>query len=106
MAARMALTGGPIGRNFMLGAVGIRSDGAIVRSSNGISPSKQRMVHAEYRCCRKLDVGAVLYIARVNARGEWLLAYPCKACIKMMVHKGLVKAYYTIGTKKIGCIEL
>jgi deoxycytidylate deaminase len=39
--------------------------------------------------------GARLYVGRVNSKGEFLLAKPCKTCRKMIEDMGIKKVYYT-----------
>mgnify|MGYP003536868481 CR=1 FL=1 len=62
-----------------IGALGIRTDGAIIRSVNGsirnsyaqsnatqsTSAAKSSIYHAEGRLLRKIDSGAVIYVASI-----------------------------------------
>lgn len=96
MAAGVALSGSKR-RNYMIGAVGIRSDGAIVVSYNGHSQFPERTIHAEYRCAKKLDSGAVVYVARIRIDGSWGNAKPCHSCMKTLISRGVSKIYYTTG---------
>lgn len=83
-------------RKFFVGAVAIRNDGAIVYSFNGPTKYPVRSVHAEYRISKKIDVGAVVYVARIKANGESAIAKPCKNCQKALKSKGVKRVYYTV----------
>jgi tRNA(Arg) A34 adenosine deaminase TadA len=84
-------------RNFLLGAVAIRSDGAIVKALNSPSETPQYSLHAEFRLSRKLDVGSVVYVARIRLdSGEWGLSRPCFSCMKALKNKGVRRIYYTV----------
>ena len=94
------------GRAFLLGAVGIRSDGAMVRSLNSPSENKQRLMHAECKLCRKLDYGAIVYVARVRLDNyEFAMARPCFDCRKIMRTKRVNKVYYTINNFQYGVLD-
>lgn len=94
-------------RTFFLGAVGIRKDGAMVKALNGPTQIPNRLAHAEARLCRKLDVGSVVYVARVSvSTGQFAISKPCNSCVKIMKSKGVKKVYYTIGPDHYGVMEL
>ena len=79
-------------RHFFLGAVGVRNDGAIVSSLNGMCEEPNRLVHAEYKLSRKLDVGSVVFVARVAKKDKtFAMAKPCFSCEKVMRSKGVKK---------------
>jgi deoxycytidylate deaminase len=97
-------------RNFCIGAVAVRSDGAIVCAANGptrLSPSytgnvKFPPAHAEARLCRKLDVGTVVYLVRIRKdNGEYAMAMPCKSCQRILKSRGVARVYYTINSNEI-----
>ena len=92
-------------RSYLLGAIAIRGDGAIVAALNGPSQFPAREAHAEFRLARKLDVGAVVYIARVKVGdGTFGNAKPCSSCRKILKAKGVNKVFYTLGPKEFGVL--
>ena len=94
-------------RNFLLGAIAIRSDGVLVSASNLPVRQKTPEAHAEYRVSRKLDVGATVYVARKNRRGGGLgFAKPCLRCESAMRNKGVKRCFYTINNTKFGVLTL
>lgn len=85
------------GRAFLIGAVAVRYDGAIVSAINSASEIPNRLLHAEYRLAKKLDVGSTVYVARVRLLdGEFGLSRPCWDCEKILKSKGVRKIFYTI----------
>ncbi len=94
----------------MIGAVGIRGDGAIVTASNGpviiFNDEKKGSfpeAHAEIRLSRKLDVGSIVYVARVRkGDGMYGNARPCKDCRTALKARGVKKVFYTIGPNEYG----
>jgi hypothetical protein len=93
-------------RSFLLSAIGVRSDGAMVRAINAPSISPNRVAHAEYRLSRKLDTGAVVYVCRIRLLdGKKALARPCKSCIKVLKSRGVSKVYFTRGPNKWGVLD-
>ena len=101
-------------RGFYIGAVGIRKDGAIVKSRNGpvimdesVGKSSYPAAHAEYRLCRKLDKGAVVFVCRIRrGDGSFALARPCIDCQRRLTSKGVKKVYYTISDTEYGVMYL
>ena len=103
-------------RNFYLGAIGIRSDGAVVSSTNGpavmMDDDKGRkksfpQAHAEYRLARKLDVDAVVFVCRVKRGSKKIgLARPCEDCQRVLKAVGVKKVYYTINNREYGVLYL
>jgi len=94
------------GRSFLLGAIGIRKDGTMVRSLNSPTQCPERQVHAECKLCKKLDFGATVYVARVRLDNfQFGLSRPCFSCQKIMRHKGVKKAYYTISPTEFGVLN-
>lgn len=93
-------------RSFLIGAIGRRADGAMVRSLNGPTPHKNRTIHAEYKLSKKLDAGATVYIVRVRKdTGEFAMARPCDNCLKVLRSKFVKKIYYSISPSEYGIID-
>jgi tRNA(Arg) A34 adenosine deaminase TadA len=94
-------------RSFLLGAIGIRNDGVMVRSLNSPTENKNRKVHAECKLCRKLDYGAeAVYVARVRLDNfEFGMARPCNDCRKILKSKRVKKVFYTISQTSYGIID-
>lgn len=78
-----------------LACVARRSDGAIVRSTNGRVLGRSPASHAEARCARKLDVGSEVFVARVLRDGTPAMARPCGDCAGMLRARGVVRVVYT-----------
>lgn len=106
-------------REFWLGCIGIRKDGAIVSSKNGpvnlslpqdkfVKKTSRRNIfyptsHAEGRVLRKLGYGGILYVARVSRlTGGYTIAKPCEMCATRIKSKRVEKVYYTISNKQYG----
>lgn len=91
-------------RSFLLGAIGIRNDGVMVRSLNSPTENKNRKVHAECKLCRKLDYGAeAVYVARVRLDNfEFGMARPCSSCRKILKTKRVKRVFYTISQNSYG----
>lgn len=91
-------------RTFLLGAIGIRNDGAMVHSLNSPAENKNRMAHAECKLCRKLDYGTKeVYVARVRTDNyEFAMARPCYSCRKILKSKKVGKVFYTINNNQYG----
>jgi hypothetical protein len=104
-AAEVASRGSKL-RQYRVGAVGVRSDGAVVRSYNGTSTHVCGAMHAEARLSRKLDWGATVYVARVSREtGEFAMARPCAGCERCLRLKGVRKIIYSIGPDEYGIME-
>lgn len=109
MAAQIALSKDDK-RNFLIGSVGIRGDGAIVSAFNSPTPSPDRRIHSEYRLASKLDYGATVYVARVGSGNsthkttKFSMAKPCPDCMRVLFSKRVKKIYYTISDKEYGII--
>jgi tRNA(Arg) A34 adenosine deaminase TadA len=104
LAAGAALNGKK--RNFLVGAVGIRSDGTLVAAVNSIVQVPTPSAHAESRLCRKLDYGATVYVARITKTGDIALSKPCPRCEGALRAHGVKKVYYTIGNTEHGVMDL
>lgn len=94
-------------RTFLIGAIGERSDGAIIKSRNLSAQTIIPTGHAEARLARKSDVGTVVYIARVKrGDGLWGHARPCRSCRRIMKSRGIYQVYYTISHGEYGFMDL
>ncbi len=93
-------------RQYRIGAVGIRKDGAIVCSSNIPHRTPRPEAHAESRLSRKLDWGATVYVVRVLSTGRLSVARPCKNCEAALRRKGVKKVVYSISDTEHGVMEL
>ena len=104
MAAKIAKKNG-MEKNFLLGSVGIRSDGVLVSAFNLPTKLPSRLAHSEYRLSSKLDYGATIYVARVRCdTGKFGMAKPCHDCFKALKSKKFKKIYYTISQNEYGII--
>ena len=97
-------------RSFFLGVVGVRKDGRLVSASNGPTVVPSKNAHAEARVSRKLDVGSIVYIARMamnrkTKKREFALSKPCKSCQRILKSVGVKRVYYTIGPNEYGIME-
>lgn len=101
LAARVAM-GGSQERNFRLGCVAKRSDGAVVFSTNERTRAPNPNAHAEARVLKKTDFGSTLWVARVNKDGSWSMARPCSKCQARIRNRGVKKVYYTISPGEYG----
>lgn len=119
IAAQIALPTDPNDpRTFLIGAVGLRSDGVIVSARNGAIKGKGTVTlksgwcfpsaHAEVRCSRKMDYNGVVYVARVSSSEsrELMLARPCRACLQAMRARKIKKVYYSVSSSEYGVIDL
>ena len=96
---------GKEGRKYHFGAFGIRSDGAIVSSTNGGTRGERTpSAHCEARLSRKLDVASIVFVARTTRSGAVALARPCVGCQLAMKHRGVAKCYYTISSNEYGVL--
>jgi len=94
-------------RTYLLGAIGIRSDGAMVFAQNGPTESPNPLAHAENRLSKKLDYGATVYVARVRiCDGQFAMAKPCPNCRRILKSRGVKKVMYTIGPDEYGVLNL
>ena len=94
-------------KSFILGAVGIRRDGAVVYAVNSISQEPNRLLHCEYRICRKIDQGSTIYLVRVRLlNGEYAMSKPCPDCEKVLKSRRVKRVYYTISNNEYGVLEL
>lgn len=89
-------------RQFLIGSLAERSDGAIVISHNITAQEPTPSAHAEARVLRKADAGCVLYVARVTRDGVWAMSKPCMNCQKLIRSRRVNKVYYTIAPGHYG----
>lgn len=105
-AASVALSRDDV-RTFLLGAIGIRGDGAIVKARNESTTVPQKTAHAEARLAKRLNVGSIVYVARVSRlNGNYCMSRPCNNCMRLLQNRGVKTIYYTISQSEYGVIEL
>ena len=93
-------------RKYKLGAVGIRTDGAIVESRNLPCHKPDANAHAEFRLAKKLNWGSVVYVVRVLADGSLTMAKPCVKCVSALRLRGVKRCYYSISDCEHGVMKL
>ena len=93
-------------KGFNLAAVGVRADGAKVSSVNLPNTNKHVRAHAEGRIVRKLDAGAVVYVARTKKDGSVGMSRPCKLCQGVLKARGIAVVIYTIDDSSWGSMDL
>lgn len=97
-------------RTFFLGAVGVRSDGAIVHARNESTECPNPEAHAERRLSKRLDYGATVFVVRVagirNGKPQYSMARPCAACLVALKSRRVKTVYYTIAPNEMGVIRL
>jgi tRNA(Arg) A34 adenosine deaminase TadA len=89
-------------RNYRLGCVAKRADGALVTSRNERTKTPNPAAHAEVRALKKAGKNATLWVARVTNDGEWTFAKPCPRCQAYIISKEVYKVYYTISPGHFG----
>jgi cytidine deaminase len=98
-------------RSFLLGAIGIRKDGAMVCSKNGAVMDSTSMdnwhsiagSHAEARLVRKLGKGGVVFISRVARKDGCLaMAKPCSTCSNILKFAKVKKVIYSVNPLQYG----
>jgi tRNA(Arg) A34 adenosine deaminase TadA len=95
--ARAVATSRTDKRGYLVGAVGIRHDGVIVQSSNGASPHRHWMSHAEARLLKKLGYGSTLVVVVRVKKGSGALgsARPCRKCADALWKMGVKKVVHS-----------
>ncbi len=90
-------------RAFLLGAIGQRSDGKLVKARNGSANVQVRKGHAEYRLQQKLDYHATIYVVRIRIdNGCYAMSRPCSQCRKCLFSKVVDKVYYSVNDEQYG----
>jgi len=106
LARKLAINPG-LSKHYLFGAIGIRSDGKVVMSSNIPNQGQDVNCHAEARLSKKLDKGSVVYVARVSKDGRHFRpAKPCVECQRKLKGKSVQKVYYTIDDATWGILYL
>lgn len=101
LAIRIA-KGGSEDRNYLIGCVSLRTDGAIVVAPNSWTKEPEPKAHAESRCLNKSGLGATLWVARICRDGQLAMAKPCKKCQALIRNKKVKRVYYTISNNEYG----
>ncbi|MFC5150019.1 hypothetical protein [Streptomyces aureoversilis] len=98
---------------YRFGAVIVKGGRPLAASSN-IARNDPRIdyrhasVHAEEAAVRRVTVTrrAIIYVARVNIRGDLMIARPCARCQKVLALAGITWAHFTtsngLETMRIG----
>jgi tRNA(Arg) A34 adenosine deaminase TadA len=100
------LVGPDDGRRHRLVAVGVRHDGVVVTARNGKPIGQEPRHHAESRLAKKLTPRSDVYVVRINRRGDFLLARPCKRCANILRSAGAKKVFYSISDNDYGVMKL
>lgn len=99
LAIRIA-KGGTEERNYRIGCVGIRTDGAIVVAPNLLTKRPEHTAHSESRVLRKSDAGVTLYVARIHRDNNVALAKPCVKCQALIKNRRVRRVFYTISNSE------
>lgn len=102
LAIRIA-KGGAENRNYLIGCVGLRTDGAIVVAPNSWTKDPEHTAHGENRVLKKAGFGATLWVARVTRDNQWANAKPCVKCQALIRNKKVKRVYFTLGPNQYGC---
>ncbi|MEU9704477.1 hypothetical protein [Streptomyces sp. NPDC047981] len=64
--------------------------------------------HAEEAAVRRVrnPAGTVIYVARVNAAGEPVMARPCERCQRLLAAVGIVGAYFTTWDGSVDYLDI
>lgn len=95
-------------RRMLIGAVGVRADGAVVvsRNSSVMGMARYPPCHAEWKLSRKLTKNSEVYVARVRRIGDLGMARPCHNCERVLRSTGVKIVYYTISSTEYGIWNL
>ena len=94
-AVRAALRA-PIDQRYMVGAAGLRVDGAIVHAHNTSRGLVSPDTHAEARLLRRLGQDApIVVVARWMRSGRLGLAAPCRGCVARLRARGVRIVWFT-----------
>lgn len=98
-------------RDYWLGCVGVREDGAIVSAKNGAAEFHTTVrschllpdSHAEGRVLRKLGKCGTIFVARVSKKdGSLAMAAPCPMCAIRIKSFKVKKVHYTVNPNQYG----
>lgn len=92
------------GRCFCLGAIAVRADDVLVYAYNGAPKEPCHLHHCEARLARKLDKGAMVYLARTTSDGRWANSKPCAYCERLLRKCMVKRVYYTTGPDQWECL--
>lgn len=93
-------------RQYLIGAIAIRVDGAVVSARNISNNRKSQRCHAEARVLRKSGNCATVFVARVSRRdGSIQMAKPCIRCQSELRNRKIKKCYYTISNNEYGVMN-
>jgi tRNA(Arg) A34 adenosine deaminase TadA len=94
-------------RDFFLGAVGLRKDGAAVIARNQTAVGERFLSgHAEARLARKLGVFAdMVLVVRITKNNQYAMAKPCKYCENILRSRNVKRVFYTTGSDPFGSDE-
>lgn len=91
-------------RCYCLGAVAIRGDDVLVWACNSAPKQPTPLHHAEAKLARKLDRGAIVYLARTLADGTWANSKPCNNCHRILKNAYVTRVYFTTGPDTFDCL--
>lgn len=67
-------------------------------------------IHAELGCilglARDVTSGSVLFVCRINKKGEFRNSKPCAMCHSALKHVGVKKVYYTVDDNTVEMYKL
>jgi len=95
-------------RVFLLGAIGIRADGATVHAHNHSVKFPTPTAHAEIRLLKKLGMDAELVVvARIALNdGGYRMSKPCKNCDSALKNARVKKIVYSTGPNSFETMKL
>ena len=91
-------------KHYNFGAIGIRTDGTLVCSTNLPVANYTPAAHAEARLLRKLNTNSEVFVVRVNHTAR-VLARPCSVCYAALKARGIKRCYYSIDDDSYGVID-
>lgn len=93
-------------RAHRIGAVGIRADKVVVSASNSTEKHRQPAGHAEARLVRKLTRYSTVFVARCSDASGFLMARPCRNCLRSLRARSVSRVFYTISDTEYGVLHL
>jgi tRNA(Arg) A34 adenosine deaminase TadA len=87
----------PGSRQFLVGAVAIRADGALVHARNEAAALPCPNAHAEARLMKRAGYAPeeVLVVRIARQDGSLVLAKPCTSCASLLKARGARSVYYS-----------